>query len=333
MQHEIPTLSHVAQLAGVSENTVSRVIRNKGPIADKTRARVHLAIEELGYVPNRAAGSLASSGSLLIGVLLPSLSNIVFPEVLQGIHAALQTTPYQPMIGVTDYDPMKEQSILSSLLAWKPAAIITTGFEHTDMTRRMLSNSRVRVAELMDIDDEPIDIAVGLSHRQAGHAAGLHLIGRGYRKFGYVGHDWSADSRARLRYDGFSAALQEAGLRLDAEERFEGPSSTIAGRDTLASLLARTPDLDAVFFSNDDMAVGGFFHCLGAGIAVREQLALFGFNGLDIGQALPMPLSTVRSNRYLIGKTAVEHLLESPERQEEKQIIDTGYEIIEGATA
>ncbi|WP_018897859.1 LacI family DNA-binding transcriptional regulator [Rhizobium sp. 2MFCol3.1] len=332
-QYEVPTLAHVAKLAGVSENTVSRVIRNKGPIAEQTRSRVARAIETLGYVPNRAAGSLASSGSLLIGVLLPSLSNIVFPEVLQGIHAALATTAYQPMVGVTNYDAGKEQDILSSLLAWQPAAIITTGFDHTEATRRMLDNSRVRVAELMDIDAEPIDVAVGLSHRQAGYATGRHLIERGYRRFGYVGHDWVADRRARLRYDGLCQALSEAGLTLRAEERFNGPSSTIAGRDTLASLLTRAADIDAVVFSNDDMAVGGFFHCLGAGIVVRKQLALFGFNGLDIGQALPMPLSTIRSNRFLIGKTAVEKLLENPTRPEERVVVDTGFDIIEGATA
>src|SRR6218665_1937147 len=103
MPSETPTLTDVARLAAVSENTVSRVVRNKGSIAEETRRRVVLAIEQLGYVPNRAAGSLASSSSMIIGVLLPSLSNIVFPEVLQGIHAALVSTPYQPMIGVTDY--------------------------------------------------------------------------------------------------------------------------------------------------------------------------------------------------------------------------------------
>jgi LacI family transcriptional regulator, gluconate utilization system Gnt-I transcriptional repressor len=94
----MPTLVHVAKLAGVSENTVSRVIRNKGAIAEVTREKVLAAIQTLGYVPNRAAGSLASSGSMLIGVLLPSLSNVVFPELLEGIHAALRQTSYQIMM-------------------------------------------------------------------------------------------------------------------------------------------------------------------------------------------------------------------------------------------
>jgi LacI family gluconate utilization system Gnt-I transcriptional repressor len=123
-------------------------------------------------------------------------------------------------------------------------------------------------------------------------------------------------------------------MTLAAENRYAGPSSTPAGRDTLAALLEREGEApDAVAFSNDDMAVGGFMHCLAAGIAVPERLALFGFNGLEIGQALPRPLSTILSNRFLIGKIAVETLLASPQRSSEPRIIDTGFSIIEGATA
>lgn len=333
MPSETPTLTDVARLAGVSENTVSRVVRNKGSIADETRRRVTSAIDQLGYVPNRAAGSLASSSSLIIGVLLPSLSNIVFPDVLRGIHAALVSTPYQPMIGVTDYDLQQEQKILVSMLAWQPAAIITTGFEHTEESRRMLQSNRIRVAELMDIDNRPIDLAVGFSHREAGMATAEHLVRRGYRRIGYVGHDWKADRRAFFRYEGFREGLRQAGLAIAAERRFDGPSSTLAGRDTLGRLLQQANDVDAIVFSNDDMAVGGFMHCLGHGLDVPAQLALFGFNGLEIGQALPKPLSTIRSNRFLIGKTAVETLLLTNERPSEPHIIDTGFDIIEGATA
>lgn len=329
----MPTLAHVARLADVSENTVSRVIRNKGPIADKTRKRVLSAIEQLGYVPNRAAGSLASSSSFIIGVILPSLSNIVFPEVLRGIHEGLATTPYQAMIGVTDYDLANEEKILTSLLAWHPAAIITTGFDHTETSRRMMLSKRVRIAELMDIDDRPIDIAVGLSHRKAGIATAQHLVSKGYRKIAYVGHNWISDRRSFFRYEGLAQGLAEAGHSIVLSERFDGGSSTIAGRETLARLLASKEAIDAVVFSNDDMAVGGYMHCLASGLDIPGKLALFGFNGLDIGQALPKPLSTIRSNRFMIGRTAVEKLLETAGPRSQPQIFDTGFKIIDGATA
>jgi LacI family gluconate utilization system Gnt-I transcriptional repressor len=185
----------------------------------------------------------------------------------------------------------------------------------------------------MDIDSEPIDLAVGLSHRGAGYATGRHLIERGYRRFGYVGHDWETDRRARLRWEGLVEALNDSGLKLAGQAIYDGPSSAQAGRTMLAELLQPKRDLDIVVFSNDDMAVGGVFHCLAQNIAPKRDLGLFGFNGLDIGQALPAPLSTIRSNRFLIGKTAVDQILAQPERNITPQIIDTGFDIIEGETA
>jgi LacI family gluconate utilization system Gnt-I transcriptional repressor len=330
---DTPTLADVARLAGMSEITVSRVVRNQGPIADATRTRVLTAINELGYIPNRAAGSLASAASTLMTVLLPSLSNIVFPDVLRGIHTALSETAFQPVIGVTDYNPLTEERMLVSFLAWHPAAVILAGLYHTPTARRYLEQGRFRVAELMDIDGDPVDIAVGMSHRQAGYETGRHLIERGYRRFGYARHNIVNDDRASARYEGLRASLRDAGLSLLAEHRYPGPSSITAGRDTLEILLADRPELDVVVFPNDDMAMGGIFHCMHKGIAIKERLGIFGFNGLDIGQGMPLPLSTILSKRFLIGKTAAEKLLESRERPAERTIINTGFDIIEGATA
>ena len=327
------TLSEVAKLADVSEITVSRIMRNKGPISDSTREKVMAVVNRLGYVPNRIAGSLASATSNIIGVAIPSLSNIVFPEVLRGIHAGLKGTDFQPVVGVTDYNINTEETLVRSLMAWKPAAMILAGFDHTEPARQILLQSGIRVAELMDIDPEPIDIAVGLSHRSAGYDSGRHLIERGYRRFGYVGHNWSADKRAKVRYDGLCQALSEAGLSIIAHSIVDGPSSTLAGREMTANLLADKTAVDVAVYSNDDMAIGGVFHCLGAGIALRHRLAIFGFNGLELGDALPVTLSTVRSNRFLIGKIAVDKILDNLSRRPERCIVDTGYEIIVGETA
>jgi LacI family transcriptional regulator, gluconate utilization system Gnt-I transcriptional repressor len=327
------TLEAVAEIAKVSTITVSRILRNKGPIAEATRDRVMAAVRAVGYVPNRIAGSLASAGSNLMGVLIPSLSNIVFPEVLRGIHDALEQSGFQPVVGVTDYNMDAEERLVHSLLEWKPAALIITGFDHTMATRRMLKQTDIRVVELMDIDSAPIDLAVGMSHHSAGYDTGKYLIEKGYRRFGYVGHNWSVDQRARLRYEGLAKALAEAGLSILDEALVDGPSSTLAGRDMLSQLLARKRTLDVVVFSNDDMAVGGVFHCNSAHIELKTGLALFGFNGLELGQALPVPLSTIRSNRYLIGKIAVEKIISEPHRGTAPGIIDTGYEIIAGGTA
>ena len=116
------TLADVAKLASVSEITVSRILRNKGPISDGTRKKVMAVVDAIGFVPNRIAGSLASATSNIIGVAIPSLTNIVFPEVLRGIHAALKGTDYQPLVGITDYNMQTEEGLVRSLMAWKPSA-------------------------------------------------------------------------------------------------------------------------------------------------------------------------------------------------------------------
>lgn len=327
------TLAHVAKLAKVSEITVSRILRDVGPVSRSTRERVLAVVEDTGYVPNRVAGTLASAVSNLIGVIIPSLSNIVFADVLRGIDAGLEPSGFRPVIGITGYSSSVEEKLVGSLLAWKPAAMIIVGFDHTQATRRRLEQSGIRIAELMDIDSTPIDLAVGLSHRSAGYATGRHLIERGYRRFGYVGHDWETDRRARLRWEGLCQALGEAGLTLVDQALFDGQSSSQAGRAMLAALLTRTPGLDVVVFSNDDMAAGGVFHCIAAMLTPKRDIALFGFNGLDIGQALPTPLSTILSNRFSIGRVAVEQILSKPIRNDVPNCIDTGFEILEGETA
>jgi LacI family transcriptional regulator, gluconate utilization system Gnt-I transcriptional repressor len=327
------TVRDVARNAEVSESTVSRIMRNKGFVADATRARVMESVRALGYVPNRIAGSLASLESRLVGVVLPSLSNIVFPEVLRGMNAALAGSDHQVVISVTDYDIDREEVAVRGLLAWQPMAILIAGFAHTDATRRMLQQSGARVVEMMEIDSTPIDVAVGLSHSRAGHATGRHLIERGYRRFGYVGHDWIADHRARLRHDGLCAALAESGLSIIARAVSDGPSSVATGRTQTARLRAEAPEVDVMVYSNDDMAVGGVFHCFSAGISLPGDLAIFGFNGLEIGRELPQPLSTLRSNRFLIGLRAVEQVLGSSARPRSPVVIDTGFEIFAGATA
>jgi LacI family gluconate utilization system Gnt-I transcriptional repressor len=324
----VATLAEVATAAGVGASTVSRVLRGRGSFSDKARERVMLAVAKLGYVPNRIAGTLASAGSRLVGVIVPSLANIVFPEILRGVGAALDASGHQTFIGISDYDLEREKTLIAAMLAWRPAAVLVTGLEHSPQARAMLANSGGRVAEMIDIDGDGIDIVVGFSHRAAGAVSARHLISRGYRRIGYVGHDLAHDTRATKRLAGFEAALQEAGLALVDREVTPAPSSIEAGRDGLEHLLARAPVLDAVYFANDDLAVGGYFLCLAKRIAIPDELALFGFDGLDIARAAPQPIATIRTPRILIGSTAARLALSG----EPAQVVNVGFELSEGTT-
>lgn len=323
------TLSDVAREAGVGESTVSRVLRNAGSISPRARALVEAAVARLGYVPNRIAGMLASEGSCLVAIIVPSLSNNVFPKVLAGANHAIEAAGFQSVVGVSDYDLAREERLVRALLSWRPAGVVIAGLEHTAHAVDMLRNCGVRVAEVMDIDGDGVDIVVGFSSRAVGRASASHLIERGYRRIGYVGHDIGRDMRAKKRLEGFVAVLAERGMTLADQEIVPVLSSVEVGRACVADLLTRSPDLDAVYFSNDDMALGGYFHCLSQGIVIPDRLALFGFNGLDIGRAMPQALSTIKTERFLIGERAAGLVMSDAA----SCVVDVGFQLIEGATA
>ncbi len=328
------TLADVAREANVSQITVSRVVRQTGPISTETRNHVEAVIKRVGYVPNGIASALASARSDLIGVIFPSLTNIVFPDVLRGLHDALSGRGFRVVIGVTNYSPKEEEDYIRSLIALRPVAIVLTGCEHTEATTTMLIRSGVIVVEIMDTDAPAIDLSVGMSHRQAAGASAAYLLGRGYRRFGYVGHDnRPRDLRAWRRRTSFLDALATGSVELVGERTVAEPSSVAAGRRATEALLKAHPDIDAIYFSNDDMAIGGIFHCLASGIDVPGQVAMFGFNGLDLGQALPKRLSTILTFRYDVGVSTGKAIMARIDNLEAPKQIDVGFRLIEGATS
>lgn len=329
-----PTLGDVARAAGVSVITASRALRGGRNVSATAMARVSAAAGGLGYVRNRVAGSLAGGPSNQVGVVLPSLGNVVFPDVLKGLEECLEAAGYHPVLGVSDYDPQREERLLEGLLAWRPAAIVVASAGLTDRARALLSAAELPVVELMDVDVDPVDMVVGISQAGSGRAMADYLLGRGYRRFAYLGHDIRRDARAGLRYRGFRDALGAADLAFACELVLQGSSSVGLGRDGMERLLADCPQRpEVVYFSNDDMAVGGMFHCMAAGLRVPDDVALAGFNGLEMGQHLPVPLTTIGSNRIDVGRRAAVQILRRLSGEPAERRVDVGFTLLPGASA
>lgn len=298
------TLRDVAAAAGVSEMTVSRVLRNRGDVSAQTRERVTNAARALGYVPNRIAGGLASQRVNLIAVVVPSLSNMVFPEVLTGITDELDDTGLQPVIGMTRYAPSREESVLYDMLSWRPSGVILAGLEHGAASQAMLRHAGIPIVEIMDSDGQGIDIVVGVSQHRAGADMARAILRAGYRRIGFLGTHMPEDHRARKRLAGFEATLAEAGIKLAAREFYQGDSSLGKGHELTARILDRVPDLDFMYFSNDMIAAGGLLCCLGKGLDVPARIGLAGFNGIDLLDGLPMRLATTDARPHEIGRRA-----------------------------
>ncbi len=298
------TLRDVSEASGVSEMTVSRVLRNRGDVSDATRAKVLQAAKDLGYVPNKIAGALASQRVNLVAVIIPSLGNLVFPEVMTGINDMLDESPLQPVVGVTNYEPEREEKVLYEMLSWRPSGVIIAGLEHTEASRAMLRNSGIPIVEIMDSDGEPIDAMVGISHRRAGREMAQAIVGAGFRRIGFLGTKMPLDHRARKRFEGFTEALAKAGLEVIDQEFYDGGSALVKGREMTEAMLKRTPDLDFLYFSNDMIGAGGLLYCLDKGIDVPGQIGLAGFNGLRLLDGLPRKLATMDACRAEIGREA-----------------------------
>ena len=294
------TLAEVAARAGVATMTASRAISQPDMVSPALRSRVEQAAAELGYVPNRAARALASARSNVIAVLVPSLSNAVFTDVLAGIQDALDADNCQILIGNTRYSDAEEEKLLGIYLQSNPDGILLSGLTHSKRVRQMLEASRVPTVSMMDLASGPGQLSVGFSQQQAGFTMTRFLIDKGHMKIGFMGAQ--LDERTMKRAEGYRNAMREAGLYDPRLEVMVADPSTIAlGAELLGRIMAAAPDCDAIFCCNDDLAYGAIYQCQRRGIAVPGQLAICGFNDLPASAWMNPSLTTIATPRYRIG--------------------------------
>ena len=327
------TIKDVARRAGVSDISVSRVMRNAPNISETLRKKVTHAADELGYTPNRLAGALKARSSNLVAVIVPSMSNAVFPEVLDGIDSVLDLHGCQAVLGITHYDRERELQIVRDMLAWSPMGVILAGTDQDERVRTLLERQAVPVVQMMDIDGDPMQVAVGMSHRDAARTVADYLVEKGYNAFGYIGAWGERPGRSKLRRLSFAERLGELGHTLSAQLICEENSSVQVGISATQEILSRHPRLDCIFYANDDLAVGGYFHCMSAGISVPTQLGLVGFNGIELGQALPEKLTSVRTPRFSMGRESATVLLRHCRNETVERLHDLGFEMLLEGTA
>ena len=329
-------MADVAAAAGVSAMTVSRALRRPDSVSAEVRARVEEASRRLGFVPSRVASALASARTMTVAVLIPSLTNAVFIDLLAGAQETLSPHGYQPLIGVTGYSPEEEERVLRMQLAHDPDGVILTGLDHTPGTWDLLRGLTVPVVHTMDLiaesghGDCPVR-TVGFSQFDAGYAIGAHLAARGRRRIGLIAGQ--LDPRTRRRCDGWRQALRDAGCYDPALELMVPDATSVAlGAELLERALAAHPETDALFLCNDDLAQGALFRCARLGIPVPERLAVAGFNDLAGAAWTVPPLTTVATPRRAIGVEAARLLIagmeDSTQSRDEPRSVDLGFRLM-----
>ena len=322
------TLSDVARAAGVSPITASRALRGERGVAQDLVQRVKDAAQQLGYVPDPAARALASQRSVQVPVLVPLLSNALFVDVLDAVHRTLFPHGYQALIGVTHYDPVEEEQLLRTYLAHRPAGLLVTGFDRTEAARQLIAASGVPCVHLMEMTSAPGVYCVGFSQQDAGHSMTAHLLERGRRRVAFVAAQ--LDPRTMQRAEGYRRCLRAAGLYDPRLELLSPePSSIRLGGELLQELLRTRPEVDAVFFCNDDLAQGGLLAAQRLGLAVPGRVAIAGFNDLAGSDQMPPPLTTVRTPRSAIGEASARMLLALMKGEAPAQnSVDLGFELM-----
>ncbi|WP_175488188.1 LacI family DNA-binding transcriptional regulator [Oryzisolibacter propanilivorax] len=321
------TLADVAAAAGVSPITVSRALRGERSVDPQLAERVHQAARQLGYVPDPAARALASQRSTQVLVLVPLLSNALFVDLLEAVHRTLFPQGFQPLIGVTHYDSAEEELLLRTYLPHRPAGLLVTGFDRSEDARQLLAGSGVPCVHLMETSTAPGTACVGFSQVGAGEAITRHLVERGRRRIAFCAAQ--LDPRVLQRAEGYRRCLRAAGLYDPRLEVLSAERSSMAlGARLFEDMLQRLPDIDAIFFCNDDIAQGGLLAAARLGVAVPGRIAIAGFNDLAGSDQMVPPLTTIRTPRSEVGRAGATMLLELMRGEAAPRCIELDYELV-----
>lgn len=328
------TLIDVARVAGVSPITVSRALNQPQLVRPGTLARIQAAVRETGYARNPApsAAPVQPGGrSRLVALILPTVSNPIFTDMVQAASDKLTDGGYQLLLGLAGYELWREEILVETVLSRRPDGIILTGTHHSDNTRKHLAEAGIPVVETWDLTPSPIDMVVGFSHEEVGKTVAQRMLDKGYRRIALLTAD---DPRAARRNQGMQAALARQGVSVAATETVAVPASLQLGREGCARLLAGVPDVELVVCSSDTLAQGALTEAASRGIRVPDQLAILGFGDLNFAAHTYPSLSSVRVDGHAIGRLAADALLKRLALPPgaaviRPQVIDTGFELIE----
>lgn len=304
------TIDDIAKELGVNKSTVSRAINNPNLVSAEMREKVAKICKKMNYIPNSIAKSLASSSTNSIVLLIPSFSNDVFNDVIDGVKTVCDQQNYNLLISDFSYTPLEEQRIIEKYLQQNVDGFILTETLHTQQTIDLLNGANIPAVELMNIDANPHFLAnIGINQYAAAEQLMRFLIQEKQRKNIVLCSAW-LDSRALLRRNAWEDVLTAHQLSTDRHYKMTTKTSISAGAEALIEILFRWPETDAISCVNDDIAAGAILECSRRGIKVGKELDIVGFNDLDFAKVLNPSLTTIATPRFEIGQLGAQTLLQ-----------------------
>jgi LacI family transcriptional regulator len=306
------TIKDVAQAAGVSTQTVSRVMNKFSYVSGETRQRVEAVVEQLGYRPSTLARSLIQQRSYTLGVVTYGLKYIGPSRTLNGIADKADELGYMLLMKeLNNFDANRIDDVIDSLLAHQVDGILWAapeiGDNHAWIEQRM---EKIPVPMLFLAMQPRQGIpSVVTDNFQGATTAIQHLLDCGRKKIGHISGPldwWEAQERKR----GWRDTLKTAGLEVSEQGCVEGNWSSSSGEQAFIQLLESFPDMDAVFVANDQMALGVLREAHGRDIHVPDQLAVIGFDDIPESAYFYPSLTTISQDLQLLGEQAVQNIVE-----------------------
>lgn len=307
-KNRMPTIFDIARESGFSYSTVSRTLSGFEHVKPSTRAKVLLAAERLGYVPNQQARSLAGGPSNLIGALVPTLGNDYIIQIIQGIDDALKQSSYNLILYTTNRHQGKEAAYVASIMNGAADGLLLIAPSISEPYLGALRERDFPYVLVDQVDQRGHSLTVTATNRRGAYDATQYLIDLGHRRIGFLAGLPQLNSAAE-RFEGYKAALADNGIPFEKRYVTRGDFDTRMGHQATRQLLALADPPTAIFAGNDLSALGAIEAIREHGLRIPEDVSVIGFD--DIPQAaLAYPkLTTVRQPLNQMGREAVSVLL------------------------
>lgn len=315
MMQKAPTLRDVAERAGVHSSTASRALNaaTRALVSDETVDRVLRAARELGYRPNSLARGLKTNKSYTVGMLLPDLTNPLFPPIVRGVEDTLARADYTLILGNTDNDPEREAGVLQSMVTRRvDGLILATAHRHSPLIDALIDDGVLVVLVNRATDDLRVTSVTGDDHAGIGQAV-RHLVSLGHRRVAHVAGPRHI-STGLARYQSFVAWVESEGIESDPDLVVEaGWFSEEPGAKAFGELMDRKAPFTAVVAANDLIAMGCYDVLAERGLRVGIDISVVGYNDIPFADKLHPALTTVRIPQYQIGVKAADAMLDAIE--------------------
>jgi len=302
-------MKDVAQLAGVSIQTVSAVVNDKPDISDETRARVLAAVKELNYQPDLVARSLRTRETKTIALVVSNIASIAIATMAKAAEAHAYSLGYRLILYNTDNDPERETNYFKAAAQQRVDGVVFIAAMGQLGQLDILETARIPAVAIDRIPDDYNGPAVMLDNLKAGRLAGEHLLDLGHRHIAHIGGP-KGIRLARERLAGFQQALEARGVELSSYHIEDGVFSCQHGYTAMQRLLARQRQPTAVFAANDLMAIGAMRAVSEAGLCVPDDISIVGVDDIEVAAFQSPPLTTVHQRCAELATLGVQQLFD-----------------------